>query len=143
MPRPRRRPPGTARRQSRAPSDPAPGAAGAGAPTGRWAWPAGSARTRPSGGRSACSPYRHEPVKVENGRGYAECELSLKGTDEVVVQVDVKKTAWPGNSVANGSVRLHWTDASQTTIATSQTDGSLYDCKITEDGGAKVTITLV
>ncbi|MFF0294535.1 hypothetical protein ACFYST_15325 [Kitasatospora sp. NPDC004614] len=88
-------------------------------------------------------PYQHEPVKVENGRGYAECELSLKGTDEVVVQVDVKKTAWPGNSVANGSVRLHWTDASQTTIATSQTDGSLYDCKITEDGGAKVTITLV
>ncbi|MET8544487.1 hypothetical protein ABZW03_28170 [Kitasatospora sp. NPDC004799] len=88
-------------------------------------------------------PYQLEPVEVENGRGYAEIELPLKGTDEVVAQIAVRRTAYPGNTVAQGSVRLHWTDASQTTIATRQTDGSLYDCKITEDGGAKLTITLV
>ncbi|MEV7123841.1 hypothetical protein [Kitasatospora griseola] len=88
-------------------------------------------------------PYEHEPVKVENGSGYVETELEVNGTDEVATVIEVRKTAWPGNSVANGSVHLHWTDASQTTIATLETDGgSLYDCKITEDGGAKVTVTL-
>ncbi|MBC3843480.1 hypothetical protein GXW82_34575 [Streptacidiphilus sp. 4-A2] len=82
------------------------------------------------------------PVEATSGAGYVDIDLAgPPGTQEVACQVSVKETAWPGQTLANGVLYLHWTDDSQTTIATRQTEGFPQNCKLTEDGGAQFTIT--
>eukprot|EP01132_Coremiostelium_polycephalum_P011345 gene11345-13892_t len=68
-------------------------------------------------------PYQVEPVKVLSGAPAVQCPIPKLGTPaDIVCQVSVRKTAWPGETVANGSIYMSYDE--KTGLISSKTDAN-------------------
>jgi len=89
-------------------------------------------------------PHEATAASVESERGYAVVELPelTPATAQILTQVMVRETAWPGAAVSNGAAYLYWTTEDKTTIAVNEGDGFPANMSVTVDGGNEVTFTL-
>ncbi|EFA79229.1 putative calcium-dependent cell adhesion molecule-3 [Heterostelium album PN500] len=80
-------------------------------------------------------PYQVNPVTCKNGDDYVQCPIpQLSPPDsEIVCQITVAQTAWPGATVANGSVYFKY-DPSTGIISFRQTEGFPTNMDLVQDG---------
>lgn len=80
-------------------------------------------------------PFQVDPVKCKNGDEYTACPIpKLTPPDsEIVCQLTVRKTAWPGETVANGSIYFKYTPENGL-ISFRKTEGFPHNMDIKQDG---------
>ncbi len=80
-------------------------------------------------------PYQVEPAHCKNGDDYIACPIpKLTPPDsEIVCQLTVRKTAWPGETVANGSIYFKYTPDTGL-ISFRKTEGFPRNMDINQDG---------
>ncbi|KAN0035309.1 hypothetical protein ACTA71_004574 [Dictyostelium dimigraforme] len=88
-------------------------------------------------------PYQLNPVEIVSGADYSGVQIpELNPPDaEIVCQVAVRETAWPGQTVANGSIYFKYTP-SNNTLSYRKTGGWPTNCDIVQDDVSGFTITL-
>ncbi|KAN0035308.1 hypothetical protein ACTA71_004573 [Dictyostelium dimigraforme] len=84
-----------------------------------------------------------DAVEIASGANYTSVQIpQLNPPDaEIVCQVSIRETAWPGQTVANGSIYFKY-DSSNNTISYRKTEGWPNNCEIVQDDVTGFTITL-
>ncbi|EGG19822.1 calcium-dependent cell adhesion molecule-1 [Cavenderia fasciculata] len=88
-------------------------------------------------------PYQVNPVTTMNGDAYIQCPIpKLTPPDsEIVCQLSCQETAWPGATVANGSVYFKYTPNTGV-ISFRKTEGFPTNMDVTQDGKTNFIFSL-
>ncbi|EGC38123.1 hypothetical protein DICPUDRAFT_46027 [Dictyostelium purpureum] len=88
-------------------------------------------------------PYQVSPAKNTTGHDYVQCPIPklTPPESEIVCQVSCKETAWPGATVANGSIYFKYSPSTGQ-VSFRKTEGFPHNMAIKQDDNTSFIFTL-